>query len=282
MEQINTISRDRQKTHRAAHIILITWSVLVLFPLWVMIINSFKDRLSIYENPFWIPSKWNFSNYQTIFQDGNFLGYFKNSIIVVLCSILLVLFVGSLASYAFANWNSKRAKLLFLFMIAGMMLPIKIASIKLLEMIRNMNLLDTIWSLVPIYEAMGLPIAIFILTEFIRQIPMELTEAGIIDGAGRFKVFTLIIIPLLRPALATVAIYNLVPFWNDLWFPLIFITNEDSKTLLLGVTRLFGQYQTDWSKVLAVLTLSAIPVILLYLAMSKQFIKGLTAVAVKG
>lgn len=121
---------------------------------------------------------------------------------------------------------------------------------------------------VPIYVAMGLPIAIFILTEFIREIHIELTEAGIIDGAGRFKVFTLIIIPLLRPALATVAIYNLVPFWNDLWFPLIFITDEDSKTLLLGVTRLFGQYQTDWSKVLAVLTLSAILVILLYLAMS--------------
>ena len=92
----------------------------------------------------------------------------------------------------------------------------------------------------------------------------------------------MIIIPLVRPALASVAIYNLVPFWNDLWFPLIFITDEKSKTLLLGVTRLFGQYQTDWSKVLAVLTLSAIPVIVLYLIMSKQFIRGLTAGAVKG
>jgi raffinose/stachyose/melibiose transport system permease protein len=129
---------------------------------------------------------------------------------------------------------------------------------------------------------MGIPIAVFILTEFIRQIPRELTEAGIIDGAGRFGVFVRIIAPLLRPALATTAIYNLVPFWNDLWFPLIFITDDRAKTLLLGVTRLFGQYQTDWSKVLAVLTLSAIPVITLYLFMSKQFIKGLTAGAVKG
>lgn len=91
-----------------------------------------------------------------------------------------------------------------------------------------------------------------------------------------------IIIPLIRPALATVAIYNLVPFWNDLWFPLIFINDEKAKTLLLGVTRLFGQYQTDWSKVLAVLTLSAVPVLVLYLTMSKQFIKGATAGAVKG
>jgi raffinose/stachyose/melibiose transport system permease protein len=92
----------------------------------------------------------------------------------------------------------------------------------------------------------------------------------------------MIILPLIRPALATVAIYNLIPFWNDLWFPLIFINTEDQKTLLLGVTRLFGQYQTDWSKVLAVLTLSAIPVLALYLTMSQQFIKGVTAGAVKG
>jgi raffinose/stachyose/melibiose transport system permease protein len=129
---------------------------------------------------------------------------------------------------------------------------------------------------------MGIPLAIFVLTEFIREIPYELTEAAIIDGTGRLGTFLWIIAPLLRPALATVAIYNLAPFWNDLWFPLIFISDDRAKTALLGVTRLFGQCQTDWSKALAVLTLSAIPVIALYLAASKQFIKGLTAGAVKG
>ncbi len=124
--------------------------------------------------------------------------------------------------------------------------------------------------------------SVFVLTEFVRQTPGELIEAGFIDGAGHFRIFSTIVVPLMRPALATVAIYNLVPFWNDLWFPLIFITEESEKTLLLGVTRLFGQYQTDWSKVLAVLTLSALPVIMMYLMMSKQFIAGLTAGAVKG
>lgn len=272
----------RQKRHRGAHFVLILWSLLVIFPLWVMVVNSFKDRLSIYENPFGLPHKWNFSNYAMVFRDGDFLNYFKNSFIVVVLAIFFVLLFGSLASYAFANWRGKFARVLFLFMIAGMMLPIKIASIKLLSMVRDLGLLNTIWSLVPIYVAMGIPISIFVLTEFIREIPAELTEAGIIDGAGRLRIFTMIITPLLRPALATVGIYNLVPFWNDLWFPLIFINEEKSKTLLLGVTRLFGQYQTDWSKVLAVLTLSAIPVIVLYLSMSRQFIKGLTAGAVKG
>ncbi|GHU32782.1 sugar ABC transporter permease [Spirochaetia bacterium] len=275
-------SIKQQNRNIPAHCILIIWSLIVIFPLYVMVINSFKDRLSIYTSPFGLPKKWNFSNYATVITDGDFLGYFKNSFIVVVLSLVLLIVVGSLAAYALANWKGKISRAIYFFGIAGMMLPIKIASIRILELVRNLGLLNTIWSLIPIYIAMGTPIAIFILTEFIREIPGELTEAGIIDGAGRFGIFIRIIAPLLRPALATVAIYNLVPFWNDLWFPLIFISDERSKTVLLGVTRLFGQYQTDWSKVLAVLTLSALPVIALYLAMSKQFIRGLTAGAVKG
>jgi raffinose/stachyose/melibiose transport system permease protein len=275
-------SLTKQNRHIGAHIILGVWSLIVLFPLWVMVINSFKSRLSIYQNPFGLPGKWNFINYGSVLSDGDFLVYFRNSFVVVILSLAVLLVTGSLASYALANWRGKISRILYFFFIAGMMLPIKIASIRILELIRALGLLNTIWSLIPIYTAMGIPIAVFILTEFIRQIPYELTEAGIIDGAGRTGIFVQIIAPLLRPALATTAIYNMVPFWNDLWFPLIFITDDRSKTLLLGVTRLFGQYQTDWSRVLAVLTLSAIPVIVLYLFMSKQFIKGLTAGAVKG
>jgi raffinose/stachyose/melibiose transport system permease protein len=275
-------SLKKQSRRIASHIVLIIWSLIVLFPLWIMLINSFKDRLSIYQNPFGLPKKWHFINYSAVLGNGDFLVYFKNSFVVVVLSLALLLICGAMASYAIANWRGKISRAVYFFFIAGMMLPIKIASIKILELVRSLGLLNTIWSLIPVYTAMGIPIAVFILTQFIREIPYELTEAGIIDGAGRFNIFVRIIAPLLRPALATTAIYNLVPFWNDLWFPLIFITDDRAKTLLLGVTRLFGQYQTDWSRVLAVLTLSAIPVILLYLLMSKQFIKGLTAGAVKG
>ena len=163
-----------------------------------------------------------------------------------------------------------------------MMLPIKIATIRLLEIMKTLGLLNTLWSLFPVYIAMGLPIAVFILTEFIRGLPGELYEAGFMDGAGRFMIYYKIVLPLIRPALATVAIYNLVPIWNDLWFPLIFINVESQKTVLLAVTRLQGQYTTDWPKLLTILSLSALPVIVLYLTMSKQFIKGLTAGAIKG
>ena len=275
-------SLSRSKMHIGSHIVLIFWTFLVLFPLWTMIINSFKFKFDIYTDPFGLPKKWNFESYASVITDGDFFLYFRNSLFVTLGSILFVLLFGAMASYALVNWKHKASRFLYLFFIAGMMLPIKIGSIRLLQLIKGLGLLNTLWGLFPVYTAMGLPIAIFVLTEFIRQIPAELTEAAVIDGATRNKVFTIIILPLLRPALATVAIYNLIPFWNDLWFPLIFINNDAHKTLLLGVTRLFGQYMTDWSRILAVLTLSAIPVLLLYLTMSKNFIRGLTAGAVKG
>ena len=147
---------------------------------------------------------------------------------------------------------------------------------------KALNTVNTLFSLYPVYIAMGLPTAVFILTEFIHGLPGEMYEAGYMDGAGRFRIWYRIVIPLIRPALATVAIYNLVPIWNDLWFPLIFITKESSKTVLLAVTRLQGQYSTDWPKVLTILAMSALPVIALYLTMAQSFIKGLTAGAVKG
>ncbi|MBI9093459.1 MAG: carbohydrate ABC transporter permease [Sphaerochaeta sp.] len=275
-------SLKRQNRHIPSHVIMLIWVFIVLFPLWVLVINSFKTRLTIYENPFWIPKQWNFKNYTTVLRDGDFLTYFKNSFVVVTLSLVIVTLVTSLAGYALASWKSRFSSFLYFLLIAGMMLPIKIASIRLLEITRALGLLNTIWSLPPIYIAMGIPVGVFILTTFIREIPKELMEAAYIDGATSFKIYHMILLPLIRPALATVAIYNLIPFWNDLWFPLIFINTEDQKTLLLGVTRLFGQYQTDWSKVLAVLTLSAIPVLVLYLTMSQQFIKGITAGAVKG
>ena len=275
-------SLARHKMHIGSHIVLIFWTFLVLFPLWTMVVNSFKFKFDIYTDPFGLPKKWNFESYASVITDGDFFLYFRNSLFVTLGSIFLVLLFGAMASYALVNWKHKASRFLYLFFIAGMMLPIKIGSIRLLQLIKGMGLLNTLWGLFPVYTAMGLPIAVFVLTEFIRQIPAELTEAAVIDGARRSKVFTIIILPLLRPALATVAIYNLIPFWNDLWFPLIFINNDAHKTLLLGVTRLFGQYMTDWSRILAVLTLSAVPVLVLYLTMSKNFIRGLTAGAVKG
>ena len=268
--------------HIGYHIIMIIWSLVAMTPVWILIINTFKNKREIYSNPFGLPQSWTFDNYSYVLRGSDFLTYFKNSFVVVVGSLAMILLLGSLAAYALAHWRTRTAKGIHFFFIIGMMLPIKIATIRLLQLMKGLNLLNTIWSLFPVYIAMGLPTAVFILTEFIHQLPGELYEASFVDGADRHVIYYRVVLPLIRPALATVAIYNLVPIWNDLWFPLIFITNESQKTVLLAVTKLQGQYTTDWPKLLTVLTLSALPVITLYLAMSKQFISGLTAGAVKG
>ena len=268
--------------HIPYHIIMIIWSLIAMMPVWLLLINTLKPKKEIYTNPFGLPREWTLDNYRYIISDNNFFGYFKNSFIVVVVSLAVILILGSLCAYALAHWRTRTSRGVYFFIIVGMMLPIKIATIRLLEIMKTLGLLNTLWSLFPVYIAMGLPIAVFILTEFIRGLPGELYEAGFMDGAGRFMIYRKIVLPLIRPALATVAIYNLVPIWNDLWFPLIFINVENQKTVLLAVTRLQGQYTTDWPKLLTILSLSALPVILLYLTMSKQFVKGLTAGAVKG
>jgi len=272
--------RDAGKPFK--YVFLAIWSLLVLFPLWTMLINSFKFKNDIYRDPFGLPPRWNFEGYLTVFSNSPFPRYFLNSLLATILSLALIVVLGSLAAYGCVRWKSRYARWLYLFFVAGLTVPIKIGSVNLLQIMIALGLLDKTLSVVPVYVAMGLPIAVFTLYEFIRGIPGELVEAALIDGAGHFKIYRSIIVRLVTPAIATVAIFNLVPIWNDLWFPLIFIRKDDQRTLILGVTRLFGEYQTDWSKILAVLSLSCVPVILLYLLMAKQFIAGLTAGAVKG
>ena len=268
--------------HIPYHIIMILWSFIAMFPMWFLFIKTFKVKKEIYTNFFGLPSKWTLANDQALTSNSDFFIYFRNSTLVVVVSLFMILFLGSLCAFALAHWRTKTSRAIYFFFVIGMMLPIKIATIRLIQIMKTLNTLNTLFSLYPVYIAMGLPTAAFILTEFIHGLPGELYEAGYMDGAGRFRIYYRIVLPLIRPALATVAIYNLVPIWNDLWFPLIFITRESQKTVLLAVTRLQGQYSTDWPKVLTILALSALPVIILYLAFSKQFVKGLTAGAVKG
>jgi raffinose/stachyose/melibiose transport system permease protein len=274
--------RIRDPSRPFKYLFLSAWSLLVFFPLWTMVVNSFKFKNDIYLDPFGLPTKVNLEGYKTVFENSPFPRYFLNSLLVTVISLAAIIFIGSLAAYACVRWKSRYSRWIYLFFVAGLTVPIKIGSINLLQIMIKLHLLDKTWSVIPVYVAMGLPIAVFTLYEFIRGIPVELTEAALMDGAGPFTIYWRIIMRLVRPALATVAIFNLVPIWNDLWFPLIFIRKDDQRTLILGVTRLFGEYQTDWSKILAVLSLSCVPVILLYLSMARQFIEGLTAGAVKG
>jgi len=264
------------------HAILMLWSLVVLLPVYTMLINSVKPKREIFRNPFGMPSEFTFEGYQTAWVDANFDLFFRNSIFVTSVSLILLLVLGSLAAYALANWRSRLSGVIYIYFIAGLMIPIRLGTINLFQIVRELGLQDQLVGLIPIYIAMGMPIATFVLTSFIRSIPIELIEAARIDGASELRVYRSVILPLIRPALATVAIFNFIPIWNDLWFPLVLINDQEMRTVMLGVTRLFGQYQTDWTRALAALALAAVPVLVAYLLMSSQFIKGLTAGALKG
>ena len=145
----------------------------------------------------------------------------------------------------------------------------------------DLGLVNTLTALVLVYTAQGLPLAVMILSEFIRGVPGELKDAARCDGVGEFGIFFQVILPLIRPAIATVAVFTMIPAWNDLWFPLILAPSDGTKTVTLGVQQFIGQYVTDWNSVLAALSLAVVPMLLLYALFSRQLIRGLTAGAVK-
>ena len=264
------------------YLILTAWSGIVLFPIWTLIVNSFKSQKDIFKDPFGLPQHFTLAGYQAVLKDGRFDVYFFNTLYVTVISLFFILLFGSMAAYALAKWKSPVTGALYIFFIAGLMIPIRLGTIDLVRLMRALNLLDTLWSLIPVYIAMGMPIATFVLTAFIQALPNEMFDAAKVDGASEWNVYLLIILPLLRPALATVAIFNMIKIWNDFWFPLIFIRAEQSRTIALAVSLLFGQYHTDWNRALSVLALAALPLLILYVLLSREFIKGLTAGAVKG
>ena len=264
------------------YIALSIWSVIVLFPLWTLVINSFKPQKEIFKDPFGLPDTFTFEGYKAAWSSGRFDLYFTNTLIVTTISLTLILLIGSMAAYALAKWKSPVTNFLYIFFIAGLMIPIRLGTIDLVRLIKALNLQDTIWSLIPVYIAMGMPIATFVLTAFIKELPREMFDAAKVDGASEWQIYGTIVLPLMRPALATVAIFNMIKIWNDFWFPLVFIRVEEARTVALGVSLLFGQYRTDWTRALAVLSLAAVPLLILYILLAREFIKGLTAGAVKG
>lgn len=266
----------------ASYLILGVWSFVVIFPLWTMVVNSLKDKRDIFRQPYAFPSPPTLEGYRTALSQGRFDLYFRNSIFVTVVSLGLILFLGTLAAYGIARWQSKISNTLYVVFIAGLLIPIRLGTINIIHIIKALGLMDSLVGLIPIYVAMGIPIAILVLTSFIRGLPTDLIDSARIDGASEWRIFLSIVVPLVRPAMATVAIFNLIPVWNDFWFPLIMISSVEKRTVPLGVSLLFGQYQTDWTQILSALSLASLPIIILYLLMATQFIKGLTAGAVKG
>jgi raffinose/stachyose/melibiose transport system permease protein len=267
----------------AVHAVLAGYTVLALAPIILVIMNSMKARKAIFLAPLTPPTPTSFDliGYARVFSDGAIGTYYVNSIIVTLGTIVITLLFGGMAGWALSEYKFRFNKLIGIYLAIGIMVPIRLGSVAIVSMISGLNLINTLTALICVYVAQNLPLAVFILGEFMNQIPKDLREAARCDGLSEYNIFFHIILPLLRPAMATVAVFTMIPVWNDLWFPLILAPSRGKQTITLGVQQFLGQYITDWNAVLAALSTAIIPVLIFYILFSKQLIRGLTSGAVK-
>lgn len=266
-----------------AHLLLIAYTIVALFPIVLVVVNAFKTRKAIFGSPLALPTPETFTlaGFQTVLTQGNFPLYFTNSLVVTLVSLFLILLLGAMAAFALSEYRFPGNTALGLFMALGIMIPIRLGTVGILDLMVRLDLVNTRTALILVYTAQGLPLAIFILSEFMRGVSQDLKDAGRMDGLSEYTIFFRIVLPLVRAPMATVAVFTMIPVWNDLWFPLILAPGEATKTITLGAQVFLGQFVTDWNAVLAALTLAILPVLALYLVFSRQLIRGLTSGAVK-
>ncbi|GHV91420.1 sugar ABC transporter permease [Spirochaetia bacterium] len=263
------------------HFAMIAYVILIFYPLFNMVISSLKSTREIFQNPFGLPTAAQFQNYKILWIDRGFGRYFGNSFTVTAISMAFVILLGSMAAFGVSRYQYRLRTWVYMLFLSGIMLPLKVAIIPLFIIIKNLGLMDKHISIILIFIAMGLPSTVFILSGFMKTIPMDLEYAARIDGCNEWMIYQRIVMPITQSAIALVTIYNAVPIWNDFFFPLVFIQSDRLKTLPIGLSTFFGQYSTNWSYLFTGLSIAILPMLLLYVFMSKYFIRGMTAGAIK-
>ena len=264
------------------HAVLIGYTFIALFPIVLIVMNSFKARNAIFGAPLAPPTATTFSviGYDTITKRGEFPTWLSNSVIVTGAVLVLVLVLGSMAAFALARYRFPGSRMLGLYLAIGIMIPIRLGTVSILNLVVGLGLGNTLLALILVYTAAGLPLAVFVLSNFFREVPRELEDAARVDGAGHFRIFGMVV-QLARPAIAVVGILTMIPVWNDLWWPLILAPGRSTATLTLGTQQFLGQFVSDFNAVLAALTIAMIPMLVLYVVFNRQFIRGLMGGALK-
>jgi raffinose/stachyose/melibiose transport system permease protein len=278
-----SLSQIRYSLGRFIPLLILTiYALIALFPIVMILMNSFKAKKAIFGAPFAFPTSETFSliGYQTVTDRANFQTYFLNSAIVTFVALILTLFIGAMAAFALAEYDFPFNTLTALYLSIGIMIPIRLGTVGILRLMVSLKLVNTLTGLILIYVAQALPLTIFILSQFMRQVPKDLKDAARIDGASEYRIFGMVL-PLVRPALGAIGIFTMIPIWNDLWFPLIISPSSKTATVTLGVQQFLGQFVSDWNAVLSSLTLAMVPILILYVLFSQQMIRSITAGAIK-
>ena len=264
-------------------IFLVFLAIVIIFPMLWILISGFKTNREIFTNPFSLPQEWMVSNYAMAWKYG--LGdYFLNSIFVTAVSTALTVLIALLASYGLTHsrFQFRLRKPLLLFIISGLMLAPQVALIPLYSLFSDIGIYDTYLAVIVPYVAFRLPFTVFLMRAYLLSIPKDLEDAAYIDGCGSFGVLTKIVMPLCKPIVATASLLTGMYCWNEFMFVLVFTSSDSLRTIPLGLMNMRGTFRTEWGVLIAALTLSALPIIIVFILLQKQFIRGLAAGGVKG
>jgi raffinose/stachyose/melibiose transport system permease protein len=263
-------------------VVLLLWAVVVVLPIYALVVSCFKTTAQIYDNPLALPPQWTGANFVNAWNSLSLGQNLLNSLIVTVCAVIATIVVSAMAAYPLSRYDLKWGPWMLLLFLAGIMLPIRLASIELFDLMKRLDLLDSLAGLVFVYIAIRIPFAVFIFANFMRTLPRELEEAARIDGAGEIRILFSVILPMILPAVSIVAIFTAIAVWNDFFFPLIFIFSDNNKTIPLAIAGFVGQYRTDWGTIFASLGISLAPVLAMYLVLARQIREGIgTTGAVK-
>lgn len=264
-------------------VILILIAVIQIYPMVWLIMFSLKSNQEIFgKNPLALPQHFLWENYLRALLDGNIGRYFINSIIVTAAAVIITDLLAAMASYAIARMKWKLSGTMLIVFLLGMMIPMHSTLLPLFIFLKKARMYNTYASLVLPYIGFSLPMAIFILVGFFGTLPRELEESACLDGANIYRAFVSIMLPLTKPALATISIFTYLSCWNELMFATTFVSKIEYKTLTVGIMGMVGQYATRWGELGAGLVIATVPTILIYISMSKQVQKSFTTGALKG
>ncbi|MEV3986200.1 carbohydrate ABC transporter permease [Nonomuraea sp. NPDC049758] len=266
---------------RLSTVLLAVVSAAFFLPLLWMVASSFKSNAQIFADPFALPRSLDFGRWAEAWEVGGIGGYALNSVIVTSVSVLLILALSSAAAFAFSRFDFRGRGLFMGLLALGLLLPLQSYFIAQSTMFTELALSDTRWALIIPYTAMGLPLATYLIKVYLDALPRELFEAAHIDGASDLRVYLLIALPLLRPGLATVAVFSALSCWNEFLLALLYIQDDSLKTIPTGLLAFSSRYVTDYGLLFSALSIITLPMIAVYVVFNRQVVSGITAGSLK-
>jgi raffinose/stachyose/melibiose transport system permease protein len=261
--------------------LLILLSISIIVPFYWMVVTGFKNNAELYNNSFGLPEVWQVKNYATAWKVGvgRFLG---NSLLVTVSSTVLTMAISSACAFGLSRFQFKGREALFILVLAGLLLAPQVAVVPLYRILSAFGIYNTYLAMIIPYVAFRIPFTVFLIRAYLLDFPKDIEEAAIIDGCSTFGIFLKITLPVSKPVLASAALLAVMNFWNEFMMAMIFTSDNNIRTIPLGLSTLKGTLSTDWGSLIAGLVIAAIPVVLLFVVFQKQFVRGMTAGGVKG